>query len=148
MHNWVAFEYLCKERIADALRWADNERLVQAVRESARVRRGETARRERMGREPRPATLVLARGELLSVRVGRRGLALTCVAGRTWATTNRISADVILLPGQSAQFPDRGTVVIEALRTATIRIEGLRQPRAVVSPWASAVARPRIAFFL
>jgi hypothetical protein len=148
MHNWLEFEYHCRERAADALRWADEERRIQAARQGARARRRETARRAHLSRERRPAVLVLARGDLLSVKVGRRGLALTCVAGRTWATTSRVSADIVLLPGQSAEFPDRGTVVIEALRTATIRVECLRQPRAVFAPWPNAVARPRIALFL
>jgi hypothetical protein len=147
MHNWVEFEYHCRERIADTLRWADNERRVQAVRQAAQARRSEAARRARLGRERRPAMLVLARGELLSVKVGRGGLALTCVTGRTWATSNRLSADVILLPGQSAAFTDRGTVVIEALRTATIRIECQRQPQAIFSLWTNALARPRITLF-
>jgi hypothetical protein len=148
MHNWAEFEYHCRERAADALRWADNERRVHAARQSARARRRETARRARMGRERRPAMLVLVRGELLSVKVGGRGLALTCVTGRTWATSNHRSADIVLVPGQSAAFRDRGTVVIEALRTATISIACLRQPHAVFSLWENAVARPRIAFFL
>ncbi len=148
MHNWVEFEYHCKERMADALRWAENERRVRAVRRRAGAHRRETARRARMGREPRPATLVLARGELLSLKVGRRGLVLTCVAGRTWATTNRVSADVVLLPGQTAEFMDRGTVVIEALRTATVRIDCLREPQAIFSLWPNALARPRTAPFL
>ncbi len=148
MHNWVEFEYHSKERMADALRWAENERRVQAVRRRAGARRRETARRARMGREPRPATLVLGRGELLTLRVGRRGLVLTCVAGRIWATTNRVSADVVLLPGQTAEFADRGTVVIEALRTATIRIDCLRQAHAIFPLLPNALARPRIALFL
>jgi hypothetical protein len=145
MHNWLEFEYRCRERVTDALRWAEGERLARAARRSERDRRNETTRRARLGRGPRPMTVVLARGDLLTVKVGRRGLALACVAGRTWATTSRGGADIVLLAGQSASFPDRGTVVIEALRTTTIRIECLRQPQAVFSLWTGAAARPRIA---
>ena len=147
MHSWLDFQYFGKAKIADALRWAERERLAEIGRQGARERRRETARRARLGRERRPAMLVLARGELLSLRVGRRGLALTCVAGRAWATTTRMSDDVVLLPGGFVAFPYRGTVVVEALRTTTIRIECLRQPQAVFSLWANAVARPRIALF-
>ena len=93
--------------------------------------------------------IVLGRGELLSLKVGRRGLALTCVTGLVvWATTSRMSADIVLMPGEFASFPDRGTVVVEALRTATIRVESLRQPQTIFSSWWSALARPKIALLL
>jgi hypothetical protein len=142
MPNWLEMEVSARERIADADQWAANERLAKEARRTAREKRRDTASRARAGRTRRPVALVLARGEVLSVRVGRRGLSLACVAGRVWATSGGSADDIILAAGQVTTIANRGTVVIEALRTATIRVDYLRQPQTVFSPWSTRRARP------
>jgi hypothetical protein len=69
------------------------------------------------------ATLILGQGEVLTLRLSGRPLRLACVAGRLWATTNRSAADHLLAPGEVRTFRGRGTVVVQALRIATARIE-------------------------
>jgi len=69
------------------------------------------------------ATLILRQGEVLTLRLPGRPLRLACVAGRLWATTNRSAADHLLAPGEVRTFRGRGTVVVQALRIATARIE-------------------------
>jgi hypothetical protein len=71
------------------------------------------------------ATLILRQGEVLSLRLPGRPLRLTCVAGRLWATTNRSAEDHLLAPGEARTFHGRGTVVVQALRIATARIQPL-----------------------
>jgi hypothetical protein len=68
--------------------------------------------------------LILKKGELLSLRLSGRWIRVTCVAGRLWATVDRSSKDHLLAPAEARTFRGRGTVVIQALRTATARIEG------------------------
>ena len=69
-----------------------------------------------------PRTLVLARGELVSLRPGT-GCRISCVAGRLWVTASGHREDSVLAPGEAATFPGRGRIVVEALRTATVRLE-------------------------
>ena len=69
------------------------------------------------------ATLILRQGEVLTLRLSGRPLRLACVAGRLWATTNRSAADHLLAPGEVRTFRGRGTVVVQALRIATARVE-------------------------
>ena len=69
------------------------------------------------------ATLIMQRGEVLSIRVGRRPYRVACVAGRLWATMDGSSVDALLVAGESLVYRGRGKVVIQALRTATVRIE-------------------------
>ncbi len=71
------------------------------------------------------ATLILRQGEVLTLRLPGRPLRLACVAGRLWATTNRSAADHLLAPGEVRTFRGRGTLVVQALRIATVRIEPL-----------------------
>ena len=92
------------------------------------------------------ATFVLQRDEVISIRARRRWYRVSCVAGRLWATIDEHHADTLLSAGESVTYRERGTIVIQALRTATVRIE--RLPQAVPSPRVSADSHPRMAFFL
>ena len=88
------------------------------------------------------------RGALL--RLSDRLFRVACVAGRLWATVDHSPTDHMLASGESQTFRGRGTVVIQALRTATARIEliarvkGLagRELRRGVRPITEAAAAP------
>ncbi len=67
-------------------------------------------------------TLVLARGELVSFRLMGRQCRVSCVAGRVWATASGRREDFVLVPGEQAVFAGRDMIVVEALRTATVRL--------------------------
>lgn len=69
------------------------------------------------------STLVLARGQLASFRIDGRACRISCVAGRLWVTETGQREDSVLTPGQKVTFTRRGRIVVEALRTATVRIE-------------------------
>ena len=73
--------------------------------------------------ERNPSTLILTRGELASVRLRGRVCRISCVAGRLWVTATGRQEDSLLAPGQQAAFAGRGRIVVEALRTATVRLE-------------------------
>ena len=73
--------------------------------------------------EMNPSTLVLARGELASVRLRGRKCRISCLAGKLWVTASGRREDPVLGPGEEATFTGRGTIVVEALRTATVRLE-------------------------
>ncbi len=81
----------------------------------------ETLRQAAAPRIPATATLVLEKGELLSLRLSGRRLRVACVTGRLWATVDGSAEDHVLAPGEARTFHGRGTVVIQALRTATAR---------------------------
>ena len=73
--------------------------------------------------EMNQSTLVLARGELASLRLRSRACRISCVTGRLWVTISGRREDVVLAPGETAVFAGRGKVVVGALRTATLRLE-------------------------
>jgi len=70
-----------------------------------------------------PSTVVLARGELVSMRLKGWTWHISCVAGRLWVTGSGRREDFVLTPGEKLTFEGRGKVVVEALRTATVRVE-------------------------
>ena len=70
-----------------------------------------------------PSTLVLARGELASLRLNGKACRISCVAGRLWVTASGHPEDSVLDPGEEMTFAGRGSIVVEALRTATARFE-------------------------
>ncbi len=70
-----------------------------------------------------PSTLVLARGNLVSLRLRGRACSVSCVAGRLWVTASGGREDYVLTPGEEVTLRGRGNIVIEALRTATVRLE-------------------------
>jgi hypothetical protein len=70
-----------------------------------------------------PWTFILTRGQVFSLqRTGTR-CRISCVAGRLWVTASGCSEDSVLGPGDEAPFTGRGRIVVEALRTATVRLE-------------------------
>jgi len=70
-----------------------------------------------------PSTFVLARGELTSLRLRGRPCRISCRAGRLWVTASGRQEDSVLAPGEQVTFAGRGRIVVEALRTATVRLE-------------------------
>jgi hypothetical protein len=74
--------------------------------------------------EMNPSTLVLARGEIASLRLSGRAFRISCVTGRIWVTASGRHEDSVLAPGTGVTFTGRGRVVVEALRTATVRLKG------------------------
>jgi hypothetical protein len=70
-----------------------------------------------------PTTFVLARGELASLRLRGRAYRISCVTGRLWVTASGRREDSVLAPGEKVTFTERGRIVVEALRTATVRLE-------------------------
>jgi hypothetical protein len=109
MHNWLELHLVGRERVAEALRAAEEGRRGKAARKS--------------GSENRPATIILSRGEVLRLRLRRGNLRVTCRTGRVWVTTDRSREDSVLSTGEVVCYRDGGSVVIEALRTATLRLE-------------------------
>jgi len=77
-----------------------------------------------------PSRYVLKRGELASLRPGGRACRISCVAGRLWVTAGGRREDYLLAPGEGVTLTGRGTIVIEAVRTATMRLEMLTTARA------------------
>ncbi len=73
--------------------------------------------------EKNPSTLVLARGELVSLQPRDIPCSISCVAGRLWVTAAGSPEDRVLLPGECMTPAGRGRVVVEALRTATVRFQ-------------------------
>jgi hypothetical protein len=69
------------------------------------------------------STLVLARGELAALPLEGRACRISCVAGRLWVTATGHREDFVLSRGEQAEFMGPGRIVVEALRTATIRLE-------------------------
>jgi hypothetical protein len=77
--------------------------------------------------EINPSTVVLTKGELAPLRIKGGACRVTCVTGRLWVTASGRAEDTVLTPGQAATFAGKGRIVIEALRTATVRLE-MRAP--------------------
>jgi hypothetical protein len=69
------------------------------------------------------STMVLARGELATLPLSGRACRVSCVAGRLWVTANGRREDFVLTPGENVTSTGRGRIVVEALRTATVRLE-------------------------
>lgn len=109
MHNWLELYLFGRDKVAEA------------ARSAAEFRRGRTGAGARAAK--RPTNLILARGEVLTIRVKRGSLRVTCRTGRVWATSDRTRMDSLLLPTDSVTYRGRGTIVIEALRTATLRLQ-------------------------
>jgi hypothetical protein len=109
MHNWIELHMLARDKVTEAVRSAEEGR------------RGEAAAARQADR--RPASLILAQGEVLRIRIRRGTLRVTCRTGRVWATSDREKTDNLLAPAESVTYGERGTVVVEALRTAALRLE-------------------------
>jgi len=70
-----------------------------------------------------PSTYVLTRGELASLKPGARACRICCVAGKLWVTAGGRREDYLLAPGEGVMLTGGGTIVVEALRTSTVRLE-------------------------
>jgi hypothetical protein len=72
-------------------------------------------------------TLALAAGELL--RLEAPGvLEVACDSGRVWVTEERETRDTWLDAGQSVRLAGRGLALVEATRTARLRIARIGPP--------------------
>ena len=67
------------------------------------------------------ASFDLARGELLRLDAGP-GVDVSCDAGRVWITQERDARDLWLNAGESVHLAGRGLALLEADRTARVRI--------------------------
>ena len=76
-----------------------------------------------------PSTFILARGELASRRLGSERWRVSAVAGRLWVTMSGRAEDWMLCAGDTLSFNGRGTIVVQALKTATVRLEEVALPR-------------------
>jgi hypothetical protein len=129
MRNWYEMQAYGRERMTELTRLAASIRTerelsraqVGAARASAAAKDAPTPTARDMKRAR--ATFVMERGEVLSIRVGSRPYLIACVAGRLWATMDGSTVDTVLLAGQSLAYKGKGKVVIQALRTATVRVE-------------------------
>ncbi|HUI72240.1 MAG TPA: DUF2917 domain-containing protein [Spirochaetia bacterium] len=88
-----------------------------------------------------PSTLVLARRELVSFQLGGEAYRIACVAGRLWVTETGSWKDSVLVPGDEATYTGRGKIVVEALRTSTVRVE-VQAPTRETARALSAMGRP------
>jgi hypothetical protein len=133
MRNWYEMEAFGRQRAAELVRLSESIRMEREAIRLARLQaRAVEAAPALPKREPFPteremkharATFVMERGEVLSIHAGRQPYRIGCVAGRLWATIDGSTVDNVLVPGQSLAYRGRGRVVIQALRTATVRIE-------------------------
>ncbi len=91
------------------------------------------------------STFVLARGKLATLRLAGKAGRISCVAGRLWVTATGRREDSLLSPSEEVTFTGRGRVVVEALRTATVRLEILaaaRGPQGMPFPLGRLPAQP------
>ncbi len=87
--------------------------------------------------EVNPSTLILAKGELTSFRFDGAACRISCISGRLWVTASGRPEDLVLSPGEEVTFTASGGIVVQALRTATVRLEVRNEARAkprILSP--------------
>jgi hypothetical protein len=72
-------------------------------------------------------TFALPKGTTATLQAGTRPVSITCVAGLVWATIEGSTTDHLVRAGETACFDRRGSIVIEALRAATVRVERGRE---------------------
>ena len=135
MRNWYEMYLYGREKAADLASLSQSLRLAAgsgaarqgpaAVGTIVRMERGRDAERA-------AATFVLQRDDVISIRSRGRRYRVDCVTGRVWATIDGDRHDTLLGAGESMTDGKRGTIVIQALRTATVRIECLRPARVAV----------------
>jgi hypothetical protein len=134
MHNWYEAYVVGLEMTGDRVRQAALRDLAGRLRSSRKSdsRSGAPTATGLRGSRAVRVTLVLSAGEMLSLRVRRRPHRVVCVAGRVWATEERSAVDHVLAAGEQRTFEAEGRLVIQALRTSTVRIECPRPARVVV----------------
>ncbi len=119
VHNWYGAHLIGALTIRDRVREAALGGLWKRVRPPART--GPSGHLEL--HEGARVTLVLEAGELLSFRSRRRPHRLLCLDGKVWATEERCRVDHLLSPGEERGYSSSGKVVIQALRSSTVRID-------------------------
>ncbi len=139
MHNWYEMYAFGREKTAELTRLAASIRMGREAsrRQSKAVEPARAVPAQELFTAARDAglaraTFVMERGEVLSISVGRRPYRVSCVAGRLWATMDGSTVDTMLVAGESLAYRGRGKVVVQALRTATVRIEYPRAARVIV----------------
>jgi hypothetical protein len=70
-----------------------------------------------------PSTFVLTRGELAALRPRGKACRIACLTGRLWVTASGHREDSLLAPGEGVTLAGRGTIVVQALRRATVHLE-------------------------
>ena len=125
-HNWYELNMVAKQVQKDLHRQADEARLVDAARKSRKEEK-------KHARQARPAaattvvsartTFILQRNEVISIQVSRRPYRIACVTGRLWTTIDGSPVDAMLVAGETMRYCKSGKIVVQALRTATVRIE-------------------------
>jgi hypothetical protein len=140
MHNWFEMSAYARDRVSELTRLSESIRTAQG----ALGLRAKAAEPIRIAPAPEPvtsgrdatgarATFVMERGEVLSIRVGRRPYRIACIAGRLWTTMDGSTVDLVLAAGESLAYHGRGKVVVQALRTATVRVESPSAARVFLS---------------
>jgi hypothetical protein len=76
-------------------------------------------------------TFALAKGRLVTFRLKAWPLRISCVSGQLWATISGSATDHLIGPGEGMSFACRGTVVVQALRESTMRVQEAPEPGAV-----------------
>lgn len=130
-HNWYELYTLAKQTQKDLHRRADEARLVNAARKMRKnAEQGRPAKAMIVVKTR--VTLVLQPNEVVSIRARRRPYRIDCVAGRLWTTVSGSLADAMLVAGETMMYCKSGKIVVQALRTATVRIECLSEMRIAV----------------
>lgn len=129
LYHWYEVDAVARERMRDRLREAEALSLARRVAPEAGSSGSLTLLPGEGGRRGIRATLVLSRGELLSLRVGRLPHRVVCVAGGVWVTGENSGSDHVLAVGEQWTFGDSGRVVIQALRLSTVRIDSAAAAR-------------------
>jgi hypothetical protein len=136
MHNWYEMYVFGREKASGLASLSRSIRMArdgEAARQSrpaestvVRLDRGKDADRA-------SATFVLQRGEVIAIGAHRRLYRVSCVAGRVWTTIDGDTEDSVLGAGEAMTYRRGGRIVIQALRTATVRIECRSAARVVVA---------------
>jgi hypothetical protein len=128
MHNLYELYLLGREKHSEAIRYSLKPSVMRA-----NVSHAAPDSVLWMGRTAPHAALILRRGEVMALRRGRQPTIVTCVTGRAWVTTGRDRKDYLLEPGMSLRVIDRGKLLVQALRTATIGLESPRNETVTVT---------------
>ena len=133
MRNWHEMYMYGRERASELTNLSESIRMARMARNLSRLREktaeivrgvlGQESPTAGGDRERARATFIMERGEVLSIRVGRRPYRIVCIAGRLWTTMDGSTVDTVLIAGEFLAYRGRGKVVIQALRTATVRVE-------------------------
>jgi len=135
MHNWYEMYLFGREKASSLVSLSQSIRMARG-RDAAPEKRPSESTIVRLDRgkdaDRAHATFVLQRNEVIAIRAHRRLYRVSCVAGRVWATIDGDAGDSVLGAGDSMTYRTGGRIVIQALHTATVRIECRSAARVVV----------------